>query len=146
MSADFVPRDTIDALVTAALTWGVLWPGEFWFRPAATIQTTTATWDDATEIGAMLWRYDYDVTEGQIDPPEVEWPGYRFERYPGEPDPLVVLKTIAYYGYQTGDDPETYDVSLPAGFMRQLQVVAVGKLAGFADAPWGIEDRDAFSA
>jgi hypothetical protein len=75
---------------------------------------TTANWHNATDIGAMLWRYNYDVTEGWVDPPEVRWPGYQFERYPGEPNPVVVLKPIDFYGYQTADDPETYDVSLPA--------------------------------
>ena len=143
MSGMFVAKDEIDALVTAALTWGVLRPGEFFFRPMGTYQVRTVTWEDATDVGEMLWRYNYDITEGWVDPPEVEWPGYVFERYPGEPDPFVVLKAIGHYLYQTGSGPED-EVTPAAGFLRYLQEVAIGKLPGYRDAPWGIWDRAAF--
>jgi hypothetical protein len=146
MSANFVSKETIDALVTAALTWGYMKPGEFWFRPVATMTVTTVTWDDATAVGTMLWRANYDVTEGWMDPPEVEWPGYEFELYPGEPDPVTILKTISYYGYQTGDSPEEYEVGAAAGFLNYLRGTAIGKLPGYDDAPWGIHDRRAFTA
>jgi hypothetical protein len=143
MSGIFVSKNEIDALVTAAITWGIGSTGEFWFRPVGTRQVRKVTWANATEVGEMLWRYNYDITEGWVDPPEVEWPGYVFERYPGEPDPLVVLKAICHYEVETGGGPE-HDVTPAAGFMNSLETVAIGKLPGWADAPYGIWDRGAF--
>jgi hypothetical protein len=143
MSANFVPKAHIDALVTAALTWGYLEPGEFWFRRAGTRMIRKVSWEHATEVGEMLWRYNWDVTEGPVDP-TVPMPVYEFERYPGEPDPVVVLKAIDYYVYQTGDEPEEYEFSEAAGFMDYLRGVAGSKLPGYDKAPYGIEDREAF--
>jgi hypothetical protein len=144
MSANFVPKDTIDALVTAALTWGYVRPGEFMFRPLRTRMMRTVTWDDATAVGEMLWRQNWNVTEGWVDP-SVDMPEYVFERYAGEPDPVVILKTISYYGYQTGDEPEDYEGSEAAGFLYYLSGVAASKLPGYDDAPFGIYDREAFT-
>jgi hypothetical protein len=146
MSRMFVPKDTIDALVTAAFTWGYTTPGEFWFRPMASRSMTTVTWDDATAIGHMLWRHNYDITEGWVQPLQIEWPGYEFERYPGEPDPVVVLKAIHFSRSETAADPEEFEVGPIAGFLTYLELVAITHLPGYGDAPRGIWDRHAFGA
>ncbi|WP_116451158.1 hypothetical protein [Blastococcus litoris] len=146
MSKNFVSKDTIDALVTAALHWGYTKPGEFWFRPVATTDVRRIGWNQATQVGEMLWRQNWETTEGWVEPLEVKWPGYEFDRYPGEPDPVVILKTISFYEYQTETDPDIWDVSEAAGFTRYLRLVAEKQLPGWEDAPWGIDDRAAFTA
>jgi hypothetical protein len=104
MSADFVPKDTIDALVTAALTWDSVQPREFVSRPLRTRMVRTVTWEDATAVGGRPWRQNRNMTEGWIDP-SVDMPEYVVQRYAGEPDPVVILETIRYHRYPTDDEP-----------------------------------------
>jgi hypothetical protein len=143
MSKHVVAKDTIDLLVTAALTWGFLKPGEFWFRPVGTMSMRKVRAEQASELGAMLWRQNWETAEGWLD--DVDEPAYEGEPYPGTPDPVVVLKTITYYEYRTETDPEIWDVSEAAGFTRYLRNTAVSKLAGWDAAPWGIDDHEAFA-
>ena len=144
VSKVFVAKDTIDALVTAALTWGYSQPGEFWFRPVGTMKVRKVGWEQATEVGEMLWRQNWETAEAWAQP-GVDMPAYEFERYPGTPDPVVILKTISYYEYQTETDPDIWDVSEAAGFMTYLRITAEGQLPGWTEAPWGIYDRNAFT-
>ena len=143
MSKNFVSKHTIDALVTSALTWGGVEPGVFLFRPVGTMQMRRLGRRQADEVGGMLWRQNWETAEAWLD--GVDAPVYEFEPYPGTPDPLVVLKTISDYEYQTETDPEIWDVSEAAGFTRYLRSSAETRLAGWSDAPWGLDDRTAFA-
>ena len=143
MSKMFVSKHTIDALVTAALTWGGVEPGVFTFRPAGTMRMRTVGWQQADELGGMLWRQNWETVEAWQD--GVDAPVYEFELYPGTPDALVVLKTIGYYEYQTETDPEIWDLCEAAGFTRYLRGSAEIRLDGWSDAPWGLDDRMAFA-
>lgn len=142
MSQHLVSKDTIDALVTAALTWGPE-PDEFWYRPIGTRRLRKVGLNQATETGEMLWRKNWEMAEWAET--GAEYPTYEFEAYPGTPDPVVILKTIAYYEYQTSDVGEIWESSEAAGFMRWLRSDAIVQLAGWEEAPWGIDDREAFS-
>jgi hypothetical protein len=71
-------------------------------------------------------------------------PPYVLEELPGTPDPVVVLKAISCYRYQTAGDPEEFEPGEVCGFLEWLTTAAVEHLDGWREAPWCIEDRDAF--
>ena len=147
MSANLLPKVHIDALVTAALHWAD--PDGFRYRRLLTMRMLTLTTANADQVGEMLWRANYDNTEGWALPEErsvVEMPAYTFERLSGHPDPVVVLKAISCYRYQTAGDPEDFEGTEVCGFLDRLTAAAIRQLPGWDEAPWYIEGRDVFLA
>jgi len=145
VSATFLPKAHIDALVTAALHWAE--PDGFRYRRLMTMRMLTLTAANADRVGGMLWRANYDHTEGWAPPEErrvAEMPTYAFEPLPGVPDPVVVLRAISCYRYQTAGDPEDFEVTEAYGFLDWLTQTAVHHLPGWGSLPWVIEDRDVF--
>jgi hypothetical protein len=145
VSANFLPKVHIDVLVTAALRWGE--PDGFHYRRLMTMMMRRLTRANADQVGEMLWRANYDHTEGWAEPTDrsvPEMPEYVFEELPGEPDPVVVLKAVSCYRYQTAGDPEDFEVTEVCGFLDWLTAAAVRRLPGWDEAPWYIEDREVF--
>ena len=98
----------------------------------------------------MLWRANWDAVESWVDREDrvmAEPPDYVFEPLTGRPDPLLVLKQIAFYRYQTsGDEDQQWLLSEPAAFLDALTQSAIVRLPGEDDRPWIVEDgvRDLF--
>ncbi|BCJ71402.1 hypothetical protein CS0771_09460 [Catellatospora sp. IY07-71] len=150
MSANFLPKTHIDALVTAALWWGDPDRG-FRYHHGGPRHVTR---ENATRVGRMLWQANWDWTMGWVDPADYddedgdlrsELEGYVFEELPGEPNPLLVLRALACYVYQTAtDEPDVWRTGEAATFVDYLQAQAVRRLPGIETMPWYVEQRDAF--
>lgn len=142
MSSNLVSKTEIDLLLTAALHWGnpnfsyrlYIWaPNKMFGR--------TLTPENADEVGGVLWRENFLKAEWDQDPENA--PSYTFERLPGTPTPVVVLKAIAHYSYQSeGDQPDEWVTSEPYAFLETLKNHAISHLPQWDDVPWGIENRD----
>jgi hypothetical protein len=153
VSAYTVSKVVIDALMTAALRWSEETPGGlgyYWFGGGRRVESAAAT-----PIGQMLWYTNWYHADGWFK--DAEWfdsevdevpdePVYEYDPLPGDPAPLVVLRLIDNYVYQTGGEPEDWRPTEAFGFVDMLRRVAIGKLPGYADLPWCFaeDDRDIF--
>lgn len=142
-----VSKAVIDALVTAAVRWSDETPGGtsyHWHYGARRIDPGTAT-----AIGQMLWHANWYRAEGAAKglvegvPDE---PVYEYQPLPGVPAPLVVLRLIEDYVYQTADEPEEWRPSEAFGFVHALRGEAIRRLPGYRDLPStiGEQDRDVY--
>jgi hypothetical protein len=140
VSANLVTKTQIDLLVTAAVKWPQTPTHPFSYHWAgAGSQPVTA--ETADRVGQMLWLHNWEVTEGWVDREErsmADPPDYVYEPLAGVPDPLLVLKQISYYEYQSVDDDEEWLLGEPRAFLRSLQAHAQVLLPGMAELPWGI--------
>lgn len=114
------------------------------------------TYLTADEVGRMLWgecarsvMYRYpDIADGGDWPGPADFEteqvmGYTFQRLPGVVDPVVVLKALSCYEYQSCEHPE-WRSSEAWQFCNALRDAMVDKLPGYEKAPWGIDDRSVF--
>lgn len=101
----------------------------------------------------MLWHANWYHADGWVT--DTDWaesdgvaaePVYEYEPLPGVPDPLVVLRLIDNYVYQTAGEPEEWRPTEAFGFVHALRGVAIGRLLHDSDLPWtvGEDDRDIF--
>lgn len=151
MSSYTVAKAVIDALVTAAVKWAEDVPGGFryhWNHGAGQVNAATAT-----QVGQMLWRANWKHAEGwALEAVRVESeqvppkPVFKYEPLPGVPDPLIVLRLIENYVYQTADEPEQWRPTEAFGFVHALQSAAIGRLLRETELPWtlGENKRDVF--
>lgn len=142
MSTFWVPKAHIDALLTAALQWGVT----AWDPDASRLVALDEA--DATNIGRDLWLRNFDATQREYyedadepEPPQLA--SYTFERLPGAVDPVVILKAVLCFDYQMSHDPH-YQRSDAAEFLQNLHTLAITRLPGYEEAPWAIDSRDVF--
>ena len=140
-------KAVIDALVTAAVRWSDETPGGnsyHWHYGARRIDPGTAT-----AIGQMLWHANWYMAEGAAKglvegvPDE---PVYEYQPLPGVPAPLVVLRLIEDYVYQTAAEPEEWWPTEAFGFVHALRGRAIQRLPGYKDLPGtiGEQDRDIY--
>jgi len=162
MSAFVVAGVHIDAMLTAALR---LAPPHGvrplrWFWPAIDAVSDSGSWTsdellrqaperrrelsdvNAGRVGAMLLAENRRSVDHRYDEQEWEEP-YLFTELPGRPDPVVVLKAIACYRYQSCEHPG-WPSSEAAAFCDALQARAIDCLPGYATAPWEIDDPRVF--
>lgn len=150
MSAYVVSKEHIDCLVDAALTRQYdcdfqYYYGDQWHR----VDTSSAN-----ELGAMLWtenirsvcaRYD-DCDLGDLPGP-VPTPkpdAYRHNHIPFPVNPIVALKAIACYVYQSCETDD-WEESEAYAFCQALKDHMIGLLPGYEDGPgWDITDREVY--
>ncbi len=152
MSAWIVAKEHIDLLVHAGLhlpRHGKL----RWYR-------TDNHWfeldrSNANEIGGKLWaenlasvagRYPNDADgdrPGPMDFKDHDVLTYRFQEIPGRIDPVVVLKSIACYEYQSCEHAGWQD-SDAKRICEALTQACVNALPGYDAAPWGFDQRRFF--
>lgn len=152
----------IDALLTAGLRLPRGGQGPLtWFWPALDAATDRGSWTsnqlleqarqrrrqltDHTcgRVGAMLLAENRRSVDHRYD--EQDWePPYLFTALPGNPDPVVVLKAIDCYRYQSCEHPG-WPASEALQFCLALQALAIGHLPGYDHAPWDITDRNVFA-
>lgn len=155
MSSWAVDKTHIDLLITAGLTF-----------PGRSLPGGTLTWmhqdrraeltrEGADSIGGKLWAENHASVHytypDDADGPDGSLPGptgfegvhtltYTFQRIPGVLDPVVVLKQIACYEYQSCDH-DNWLASEAAAITAALRSSAIRVLPGYDDAPWGLSDR-----
>jgi hypothetical protein len=88
--------------------------------------------------GQMLWdenfrSVNYRYTE------EKSAPAYSFKRNLQPIDPIVVLKQISCYEYQSCEHSD-WESSEAKAFCSALQGKMISWLPGYDDAPWGVHD------
>lgn len=165
MSAFVVSKIHIDALVTAGLAFDRYGPlrwmtrdlteeeqrtgyaeGEPWGPESVSIWRRLSrelTRDTAEQVGAMLWAENVRSVNHRYA--EEEWEEvYTFERLPGTVNPIVVLKAISCYEYQSCEHPE-WERSEARRFCDSLRKHMINHLPGMDDAAgWEINDRYVF--
>lgn len=123
MSAWIVSKKHIDLLVTAALS-------------AKYMTAAGPVGDDPSALGLMLWRENHFSVNSRYN--ETRMPeGYKFTRFPGKIDPVVVLKQIACYEYQSCEH-DGWKTSDAFKFCQALTSEMINALPGYEAAPWGI--------
>lgn len=150
MSCYMVSTTHIDAMLTA----GIRLPGPFgpmtWLDreiPEGEVSglyvglqqaLTEAT---AGRVGAMLLAENRRSVNHRYAESEIEQP-YVFHPLDGMPDPVIALKAIAGYQYQSNEHPG-WMASEARRFCEALRYVCVWALPGMDDSPgWAIRDSD----
>ena len=99
--------------------------------------------ETAGRVGAMLVAENRRSVDHRYDETETEDP-YVFTELPGRPDPVIVLKAIACYEYQSCEHPE-WEESEAHDFCEALRDRMISSLPGYDDAPgWEIQDPEVF--
>jgi hypothetical protein len=156
-----VGRTHIDALLTAGLSWNRYGPirwmdtadapppeayaeGEPW-GPAAVRwyneHRKELTRETAGQVGAMLLAENRRSVDHRYAEEEWEEP-YVFNPLRGRPDPLVVLRALSCYVYQSCEHRE-WPQSEAARFCEALQSAAIREATMDIDV-WEITDRNVF--
>jgi len=162
MSAFVVDTVHIDALLTAGLRLPHEWQRPLaWFWPALDAGTDAGSWTSdelleqarqrrhqltettAGRVGAMLLAENRRSVDHRYDEQDWEQP-YLFTAVPGTPDPVVVLKAIDCYRYQSCEHPG-WASSEAQQFCLALQALAISHLPGYDRAPWDITDPKVFT-
>lgn len=118
MSAWIVSKKHIDLLVTAA-------------QSAKYMRV-----EDPTALGTLLWAENHKSVNARYSEESVT-PPYRFARFPGKVDPIVVLKSIHCYQYQACEH-DGWKESEACKLMTELEGEMISALPGYDAAPWGI--------
>lgn len=71
-------------------------------------------------------------------------PDYTYRPVNGTPDPLVALKLLYHYEYQSCEHPG-WDGSEAKRFCDSLRYLAVRTLPGYSELPWGTNSREVFT-
>lgn len=165
MSAFEVCETHIHALLTAGLRhhqgsplrW--LWPelsandqegayeqGEPWGPESVRLlreRQHTLTIETAGRVGAMLATENRRSVDFRYDETEEEDP-YVFTKLVGYPDPVIMLKAIGCYRYQSCEHPE-WEKSEAYAFCQALEQHMISFLSGYDDGPgWEIQDPKVF--
>ncbi|GHJ45862.1 hypothetical protein Cs7R123_32040 [Catellatospora sp. TT07R-123] len=160
MSAIELPVEHIDAMLSAALAYTPTGPLRWTWPPIdaasdrgqwtsaklqrqATERRRELTAATAGQVGAMLLATNRDSVNHRYDETEIE-PPYLFTRVPGDPDPVVVLKAVDCYEYQSCEHPGWRD-SQAREFCDALRALAISRLPGYRRAPWLISEPDVFT-
>jgi hypothetical protein len=98
----------------------------------------TLTFETAEQTGAMLRAENVRSVNHRYDPagPGLE-PGYAFTRKPFKPDPVVILKALHCYEYQSCETDD-WAHSEAARFCIQLRTRMIRRLPGYDSARWDI--------
>lgn len=119
MSAFIVSKPLIDCLVHAYVT-------DKW---------ASSEGKDPQKLGAMLWQENYRSVNHRYNERD-KAPAYRYERSTVV-DPVVILKQIACYEYQTCEHPQ-WEASEAFKFCEGLRRMVINRLPGYEAAKWGI--------
>lgn len=154
MSAWIVSKEHVDLLVTA----GLMFPqhGNLrWSTEPDTHKPTELERENATDAVRMLWLENFaSVDHAYGDEDDRELPGADvtlpqiqravFRPINGTLDPVVVLKALQSYEYQSCEHPG-WSKSQARRFCEALREAAIDRLPGYDEAPWGFDDRNYFT-
>ena len=144
MSAYVVDKATIDVMVRAGLR--VRYKPMGWHHAGQHHHLDEST---ANRIGQMLLdECVHSVSHHYQDDGITELPGpnnaywlvpYKYQDALHLPEPVVILKTIACYEYQSCEHPE-WETSEAKAFCETLRHIVITGLPGYEEAPWGWEE------
>jgi hypothetical protein len=147
VSASLLSKLHIDVLVTL----GMSGPAEAVGAPSKwrfDNRFMGTSWPDSPdELGELLWRANADAVLDPECDDEERPPTHVFEPFPYPVTAVEGLKAISCYGYETADDRERWEGSVPEAYCRWLQLQLIYRLPGYDEAPWGwqIPDLDAIA-
>lgn len=146
MSAFVVNDEHIDALLTAGLVWGEKTFGPIsWDWPAPSDQPPALTRETADAVGLMLLSENVRSVNARYREQDEVGP-YRFQRLPGKPDPVVILKAIDCLEYQSNETTD-WPESEAFAFCAAMRYRAIRELPGYDNGPgWNIDEREVFKA
>ena len=125
MSAWIVSKKHIDLLVGAALAHGL-----------------AGRRDTADELGAALWEENYasvNYRYADCSGRDLQLcPSYHYDPSTPTSDPVVLLKQLDCYEYQTCEHQGWLD-SRARQLCSALRSAAIHSLPGYKAAPWGID-------
>lgn len=145
MSAWLVSKEHLYLLVYKAMHHrGAGSVGIRWYYEKAPRKLGPFDYDEADRLVALLdeenrksLRYRYEDAESMF--PEAPPPGYpRTLAFATEYTPAETLKAISCYEYQTCEHSE-WEASEAHAFCQALRDYVITEVAGYDDAPWGIE-------
>jgi hypothetical protein len=93
----------------------------------------------------MLWAENRRSVNHRYAEQEWEEPYVFTELRHHSIDPVMVLKAVACYEYQSCETPG-WEKSEAHAFCQSLKERCIRRLPGFDDAPWEIGDPDIFAA
>lgn len=141
MSAYVVDKETINLLVRAGLH--VRYKPMTWYNADQRYQLDEST---ADLVGQMLLdecvhsvshRYQDDGITKLSGPTNAYWlVPYKYQAGLHLPTPVVILKAIACYEYQSCEHPE-WETSKAKAFCETLRKIIISWLPGYEEAPWG---------
>jgi hypothetical protein len=99
--------------------------------------------NNPTEVGAMLLAANQSSVNLLYGERAGTEPGYRFRRLAGVPNPVIVLKAIACFEYQSCEHPE-WATSQARQFCQELRDRSIDRLPGYEQVPWALTDRRIF--
>jgi hypothetical protein len=99
--------------------------------------------DNPTKVGAMLLAANQSSVNLLYGERAGTEPGYRFRRLAGVPNPVIVLKAIACFEYQSCEHPE-WATSQARQFCQELRDRSIDRLPGYEQVPWALTDRRIF--
>jgi len=141
MSAWVVSKKHIDLLVSAGLRYGkeyaLRWEIPVLPSGCAGSRERTLERASASSVGVMLWAENQKSVNHRYNQKDIEPELYEFKRYGVEIDPVVVLKSIRCYVYQSCEHAE-WEQSEARAFCDALTLACLPKLPGYDAAPWGI--------
>src|SRR5581483_9476890 len=163
MSAWLVSKRHVDVLVSAALQFpqhgsklrfrirdvptkpSDYAKGEPWGPTAIKTfneRMTEVTRTNASDVGQMLWTENHKSLRHRYTDADESWPAeqYDFAEIHGRLDPVVVLKAIDCYEYQSCEHPE-WEESAAYSLCDALRRVAIARLPGYESAPWGLDEE-----
>lgn len=87
------------------------------------------------QIGQLLWNENYRSVNSRYHDKDLT-PVYSFKKE--EVDPVITLKLIVCYEYQSCEHPGWYD-SEARQFCSALKSATINAIPGYVSAPWGID-------
>lgn len=145
MSSMLVGSVHIDVLLTAGLARRT--PPLRWRIPGTNpVRYDELTFDTADGVGVMLLLANAEgvcAEYGDVVPET--FTNYRFRELRGPVHPVVVLKAIDFFEYQSCGAADWAD-SEAAAFCTALRREMIQRLYGYEEAPWGISNRNVFLA
>ena len=162
MSAWIVSKTHIDLLITAGLiipTQTIRNSRLRWYLPDETSPDRHQVFElddfNADDIGVTLWAENHasvnhrypDASDDLPGPVDFDGPDvltYTHQPIPGPIDPVVVLKVINCYQYQSCEHPG-WETSSAHAFCTSLTQACISALPGYDQAPWGFDDPHHFT-
>ena len=138
MSAWTVSKAHIDLLINAALRRrpGGADYGFSWWNGQERINLEEIGHSAA---GQMLWDENFTSVNSRYQE-ENGAPAYNFKQSFQPTDPVVVLKQISCFEYQSCEH-DGWEKSEAKAFCDALRSKQINRLPGYDDAPWGVDDK-----
>lgn len=155
MSAWIVSKEHIDLLIQAGIRFAGHGDLRWCIKDTNPIRYGELNRSNADVIGGKLWaenlasvtgRYPHDASgerPGPVDFEDTDTLTYTFDEVPGELDPVVVLKALSCFEYQSCEH-DGWESSEARLICEAVRSACINALPGYDAAPWGFDERRFF--